>query len=150
MSGTSSSDAKLERLTAMGADHVINYTSVPRWGRAVQEVTDGRGVDKVIEVGGPGTFGESIAACRMGGHIAMIGVLTGRTGEVPTAALFRKVLTVTGIMVGSRADQEDMVAAIEATGIRPMIDSRFPLDGIADAFAHQAGQGHFGKICLTL
>ncbi|MFC3228431.1 NAD(P)-dependent alcohol dehydrogenase [Marinibaculum pumilum] len=147
---TSSSDAKLERLTALGADHVVNYKAEPRWGKAVQEITGGAGVDKVIEVGGPGTFGESIAACRMGGHIAMIGVLTGRTGEVPTAALFRKVLTVTGILVGSRQDQEDMVAAIEATGIRPVIDSRYPLQGIADAFAHQEAQGHFGKICLTV
>lgn len=147
---TSSSDAKLEKLKALGADHVINYKAVPGWGRAAYDITGGRGADKVLEVGGPGTFGESIAACRLGGHIAMIGVLTGRSGEVSTAAMFRKGLTITGIQVGSRQDQEDMIAAIETIGIRPVIDSRFPLAEIADAFAHQAAQRHFGKICLTL
>jgi NADPH:quinone reductase-like Zn-dependent oxidoreductase len=113
-------------------------------------MTGGRGVDEVVEIGGPGTMAQSINACRPGGHISLIGVLTGVSGEVPTAALFSRNITLSGITVGSRRHQEDMVEAIDATGIRPVIDSRFPLDQIAAAFGHQASQQHFGKIVLTI
>ena len=145
---TSSSDEKLERLKALGADHLINYKAEPKWGKKAKEMTGGRGVDHVLEVGGPGTLTQSMWACRMGGHIALIGVLTGISGEVPTYLLFSSQLRVTGIMVGNRKDQLDMNRAIAASGIKPVIDSRFPLDGIADAFRHQESQKHFGKICL--
>jgi NADPH:quinone reductase-like Zn-dependent oxidoreductase len=91
---------------------------------------------------------QSIQATRVGGHIAVIGVLTGGSGEVPTALAMTKNVSIKGITMGSRQAQEDMIAAIEANGILPIIDSTFPLDGIADAFAHQASQKHFGKICL--
>jgi NADPH:quinone reductase-like Zn-dependent oxidoreductase len=145
---TSSSDEKLERLKALGADFGINYKQEPKWGKAAKALTGGRGVDHVLEVGGPGTLAQSMQACRMGGHIALIGVLTGISGEVPTYMLFSSQLRVTGIMVGSRKDQLDMNRAIAATGIKPVIDSSFPLEGIADAFRHQESQTHFGKICL--
>ncbi|MGE0828648.1 MAG: NAD(P)-dependent alcohol dehydrogenase [Hyphomonadaceae bacterium] len=147
---TSSSDAKLEKLRALGADHLINYKATPEWGKAAKELTGGRGVDSVIEVGGAGTFAQSISACRVGGQISLIGVLAGRAGEVPTAAIFFNSLTVNGISVGSRQEQLDMIAAIDATGIKPVIDSEFPLDEIAGAFAHQEANKHFGKICLTI
>lgn len=147
---TSSSEAKLEKLRALGADHVINYKENPDWGKKAFELTGGRGVDEVVEIGGPGTMAQSINACRPGGHISLIGVLTGVSGEVPTAALFSRNITLSGITVGSRRQQEDMVEAIDATGFRPVIDSRFPLDQIAAAFAHQASQQHFGKIVLTI
>ena len=147
---TSSSDEKLEKLKALGADHLINYKQTPEWGNKAFELTGGRGVDEVVEIGGPGTMAQSIAASRIGGHISLIGVLTGISGEVPTAALFSKNITVSGITVGSRTQQEDMVAAIETNGIQPVIDSDFPLENIADAFAHQASQKHFGKITLSL
>ena len=145
---TSSSDAKLERLKALGADHLINYNAEPKWGRKAKEMTGGRGVDHVLEVGGPGTLTQSMWACRMGGHIALIGVLTGISGEVPTYLMFSSQLRVTGIMVGSRHDQHDMNRAIAAAGIRPVIDSSFRLGSIAAAFRHQESQKHFGKICL--
>ena len=106
------------------------------------------GVDAVIEVGGPGTLNQSITACRIGGHVSLIGVLTGWSGEVMTALQMSKSVAVKGITVGSREDQVNMIAAIEANGIKPVIDSRFPLDDIAGAFAHQRSQKHFGKICL--
>ena len=93
---------------------------------------------------------QSIAAARVGGHISLIGVLTGVSGEVPTAAFFSKNLTMSGITVGSRAHQEDMIAAIEANGIKPVISDSFPLDKIAEAFGHQAAQKHFGKIVLEI
>lgn len=147
---TSSSEAKMEKLRALGADHVINYKETPDWGKKAFELTGGRGVDEVVEIGGPGTMAQSINACRPGGHISLIGVLTGVSGEVPTAALFSRNITVSGITVGSRRQQEDMVDAIDATGFKPVIDSRFPLDQIASAFAHQASQQHFGKIVLTI
>lgn len=145
---TSSSDEKIERLKALGADHTINYKSVPAWGKRVQELTGGRGVDHVIEVGGPGTLPESIDAVRIGGHISLIGVLTGRGGEVPTAKLMAKQARLQGLIVGSRSDQQEMVRALETTGIRPVIDRSFALDDIADAFRHEESGKHFGKICL--
>jgi NADPH:quinone reductase-like Zn-dependent oxidoreductase len=147
---TSSSEAKMEKLRALGADHVINYKENPDWGKKAFELTGGRGVDEVVEIGGPGTMAQSINACRPGGHISLIGVLTGVSGEVPTAALFSRNITLSGITVGSRRQQEDMVDAIDATGFKPVIDSRFPLDQIAAAFGHQASQQHFGKIVLTI
>lgn len=147
---TSSSPEKMEKLKALGADHVINYKETPEWGKKAFELTGGRGVDEVVEIGGPGTMAQSIAACRPGGHISLIGVLTGVSGEVPTAALFSRNITLSGITVGSRRMQEDMVDAIEANGIKPVMNSKFPLDQIAAAFAHQASQKHFGKIVLTV
>jgi NADPH:quinone reductase-like Zn-dependent oxidoreductase len=147
---TSSSDEKLARLKALGADHLINYKSEANWGQAAAAFTNGRGVDAVVEIGGPGTLGQSIQACTIGGHISLIGVLTGWTGEVPTALAMSKNVTIKGLTVGSRQDQEDMIGAIDATGIKPIIDSVYPLDGIAAAFAHQVSQKHFGKICLEI
>ncbi len=145
---TSSSDDKLERLREMGADHTINYKRDESWGQTVLDLTDGRGVDHVIEVGGPGTLPQSIAACRIGGHIALIGVLTGRAGEVPTAALMAKHQRLQGLIVGSRRHQTDMVRAIDAIGLKPVIDRSFALENIADAFRHEESGAHFGKICL--
>lgn len=147
---TSSSDAKLERLRGLGADHVINYKTQEDWGARVLDWTGGRGVDHVVEVGGPGTLPQSITACRIGGHIALIGVLTGRAGPVPTAALMARQQRLQGLIVGSRRHQLDMVRAIEATGLKPVIDRTFPLAEIADAFRYEESGAHFGKICLEI
>lgn len=147
---TSSSDAKLERLRELGADELINYKTTPQWSKAALDLTGGKGVDVVVEIGGAGTVPQSIHAVAFGGHISMIGVLTGVEGVVPTAALFNKNATLKGITVGSRQHQLDMVAALETNGIIPEIDSRFALDALADAFRHQESQQHFGKICVTL
>jgi NADPH:quinone reductase-like Zn-dependent oxidoreductase len=145
---TSSSDAKLERVGALGADHTINYRTTPQWGEAVHALTGGRGVDHVVEVGGPGTLPQSIAAVRIGGHIHLIGVLTGRSGEVPTALLMAKQARLQGLIVGSRRHQRDMVRALEATGIRPVVDRSFPLEAIAEAFRYEESGAHLGKIVL--
>lgn len=147
---TSSSDEKLEKLKRLGADAVINYKAVPEWGRKAKELTDGRGVDHVIEVGGPGTLMQSIAACRTGGHIALVGVLTGFAGEVMLPALFVRQIRTSGIMVGSRTDQEDMIRAIVANRLKPVIDRVFPLQEIIGAFKYYESQKHFGKVCLEL
>ena len=147
---TSSSDAKLERLKAMGADHLINYKQTPAWGMKALELTGGVGVDTVVEIGGAGTLDQSMLASRVGGHVALIGVLTGYAGPVTTALLMRNNLRVQGLTVGSRAQQLAMIAGIEATGIKPVIDSHFALANLADAFRHQASATHFGKIVVDI
>lgn len=147
---TSSSEEKLEKLTRLGADAVINYKAVPDWGQKAKDLTDGRGVDHVMEVGGPATLAQSIAASRTGGHIALIGVLTGFAGEVSIPALFSNQIRISGISIGSRADQEDMIRAITANRLKPIIDRRFPLQEIAAAFEYYESQKHFGKVCLEL
>ncbi|PBB66433.1 NAD(P)-dependent alcohol dehydrogenase [Mesorhizobium sp. WSM4312] len=147
---TSSDEEKLERLSRLGADALINYKAVPDWSRKVRELTDGRGVDHVIEVGGPATLAQSLTACRTGGHIALIGVLTGFAADVSIPAIFSNQIRISGISIGSRADQEDMIRAIEANRIKPVIDRRFPLREIAAAFTHYAARKHFGKVCLEV
>ncbi|WP_440979885.1 zinc-dependent alcohol dehydrogenase family protein [Sphingomonas pseudosanguinis] len=145
---TSSSDAKLEQARALGADCTVNYREKEQWGRLVHEWADG-GVDHVIEVGGPATLAQSIEAVRIGGHIGLIGVLTGVSGQVPTAALMAKQARLQGLIVGSRRMQRDFVRALDASDIRPVIDRRFALEELADAFRHQESGGHFGKIVAT-
>ncbi|KKI18517.1 zinc-dependent alcohol dehydrogenase family protein [Sphingomonas sp. Ag1] len=147
---TSSSDEKLERLRSMGADHLINYKSQENWGEVARGLTGGRGVDHVVEIGGSGTMPQSIAATRIGGHIALIGVLAGIAGNVPTMYVMQGNQRIIGLTVGARRHQQDMVRAIEANGIRPVIDTHFPLEQIADAFRHQESGKHFGKIVLDI
>jgi NADPH:quinone reductase-like Zn-dependent oxidoreductase len=145
---TSSSDQKLERARSLGADHTINYKAQPEWSNRVRELTGGRGVDHVVEVGGPGTLPQSITAVRIGGQIWMIGVLTGRAGEVPTGLLMNKQVRLQGLVVGSRAQQIDLVRGLESSGMKPVVDRVFPLHEMADAFRLEESGGHFGKICL--
>lgn len=145
---TSSSAAKLERLKALGADHVIDYRKNSDWGQSARKLSGG--VDHVIEVGGSGTLNESISACRNGGHIALIGILAGSAGPISTAKLMAKQLRLTGITVGSRRHQLDMIRAIEACEIRPVIDCTFPFESLGDAFRYQESGRHFGKICVSI
>jgi NADPH:quinone reductase-like Zn-dependent oxidoreductase len=147
---TSSSDAKLERLKTLGADHLINYKETEAWGAKALEMTGGAGVDCVVEIGGPGTLNQSIIATRVGGHIALIGVLTGMAGEVQTAMLMGKSQRLQGLTVGSRAQQLDMIAAINANGLKPVISDHFALEQLGDAFKHQIANKHFGKIVVDI
>ena len=147
---TSSSDAKLERLKSLGADELINYKETPAWGAKVLELTGGAGVDCVVEIGGAGTLDQSMMATRVGGHVALIGVLAGFAGPVQTALLMAKNLRVQGLTVGSRAQQLAMIKGIEGNGIKPVISDHFPLDNLADAFRHQAANKHFGKIVVDI
>jgi len=143
---TSSSDAKLARAQALGADFQVNYREQADWGSIVRDWTGGRGVDHVVEVGGPATLAQSIEAVRVGGHISLIGVLTGGEGEVPTAKLMAKQARLQGLIVGSRREQQDFVRALDGSDMRPVVDRRFPLEQLADAFRHEMGASHFGKI----
>lgn len=146
---TSSSDEKLARAKELGAAHVINYRREQNWGRKVLEITGGRGVEVVVEVGGPGTLGQSLQAVRIGGHVALIGVLTGVSGDVPTALLMAKQARLQGLIVGSRQEQEEFVRALEINEIRPVIDRTFGLEELADAFRYQETGDHFGKIAVS-
>jgi len=145
---TSKSDEKLERAKAMGARATVNYQTTPDWAKEVGAITEGRGVDHVVEVGGAGTLEASIEAVRLGGHIALIGVLT--MGTINPMPILRKSIRLNGIYVGSRAWFQDMNAAIAARELKPVIDKVFAFDEAQDAFRHMEGAGHFGKIVLTL
>ena len=147
---TSSSDEKLDRLKALGANHLINYRKTAKWGELAREITGGRGVDHVIEVGGPATLDQSMHAARVGAHISLIGILTGLGGEVSIVTALIKQLRLQGLIVGNRTQQQDMVKAIEANSMHPVIDKVFPLESIVEAFKYQETNQHFGKICLEM
>ncbi|TCM52577.1 NADPH:quinone reductase-like Zn-dependent oxidoreductase [Rhizobium sp. PP-F2F-G48] len=144
----SSSYEKLERLRTIGAAHVINYRQDENWGDRVRDLTGGTGVDHVVEVGGPGTLAQSIKAARVGGHISLIGVLTGSACAVPTAMLMARQQRLQGLIVGSRQHQLDLIRGLDAVHSPPVIDRSFPLADIADAFRFQESGGHFGKIVV--
>lgn len=146
---TSSSDEKLEKAKGLGADITINYNTHKAWGDEVLKATHGRGVDHVIELGGPDTLVQSINAVRVGGHISIIGVLTGFEASLPVLALLGKQVRLQGLIVGSKQDQRDYVKALEHCGVKPVIDKTFRYADTADAFMYQQSGRHFGKICLT-
>src|ERR1041385_8266260 len=147
---TSSSAAKRERALAMGADHAIDYKAEPAWGEAARAWTGGRGADVVIEVGGPGTFDQSVAALRFGGTMSILGVLTGVRGEVNTYGIFHKALRIAGVYVGSVAMFESLVRALGASRIEPVIDRVFGFSEVKDAYAHLASGSHFGKVVVRV
>ncbi len=147
ISTTSNAD-KAARLKTLGADHVINYREDADWGGAAKKLTGGRGVDHVVEIGGAGTMEQSMRASRLGGHISMIGVLAGYAGTINTAMLMGMQIRLIGITVGARQHQQDMIRAIDANGIKPVLDRSFPLEKLADAFRRQESNQHFGKIVV--
>ncbi|MEO9963135.1 MAG: NAD(P)-dependent alcohol dehydrogenase, partial [Nisaea sp.] len=143
---TSSSEEKIDRLKAMGADEVINYRTHPEWQDKVLELTGGKGVDHTVEVGGAGTLERSIAATRVAGSIGLIGVLTG--GEINPVNIMRKSIRLQGIYVGSRRVFEDMNAAISQHGLKPVISDTFAFEDARDAFHAMRAAGHFGKLVV--
>jgi NADPH:quinone reductase-like Zn-dependent oxidoreductase len=146
---TSSSDEKLERAKELGADDLINYRKQPDWEKAVLELTGKRGVDHVIEVGGNGTLGKSMRAVRMGGHIALIGVLAGAE-NVDTRPLLMKNVRLDGIFVGSKEMFEAMNKAIVVAKLHPVIDSTFAFADALKAFSYLESGAHFGKIVIKI
>ena len=147
---TSSSDEKLARARALGADETVNYKSNPDWEKTVRELTDGRGVDRVIEVGGPGTFQKSLASLRAGGRLALIGVLGGLTGGVEVLPILLGCLHVDGVYVGSREMFERMNRAIALAKLRPVIDRTFPFAEAPAAYRHLQSGAHFGKVVIRV
>ncbi|MDA9842614.1 NAD(P)-dependent alcohol dehydrogenase [Gammaproteobacteria bacterium] len=148
---TSSSEEKLNRLKELGADEVINYKETPDWGKEVLAKTNNEGVDHVIEVGGGGTFGESVRAAKLGGHIALIGVLSGpNASEIVLPRIFLKQIRMSGISMANKESQMAMIDYLETNQIEPIISDSFPLSKLADAFQHQIDNRHFGKISITI
>lgn len=148
---TSSSEAKLEKLNDLGADELINYKEHPEWGKEVLRLTNNEGVDHVIEVGGGGTFGESVRAAKLGGHIALIGVLSGPSvSEIILPRIFLKQVRLSGIAMANQQSQIAMIDFIEKHNIKPIISDTFNLADLAEAFQHQIDNKHFGKISINM
>ena len=147
---TSSSDSKLARAKELGAWEGINYKEVPAWGVRARELTGGRGVDHVVEVGGAGTFEQSLQALRPGGTLSLIGVLAGATLELRLPAIQMRMLRVQGLLVGHRDSFEAMNRAIAHHGLRPVVDQVFPLAEARAAFEHLASGAHFGKVVVRI
>lgn len=147
---TTSSDDKAARLLALGADAVHNYKTDPDWDKWALEQTGGLGVDKVIEIGGAETLNRSLKATRFGGHIALIGVLTGTSAEIQTVQILRKGIRLDGIYVGSREMFAQMLAEMERVKLQPVIDSTFEFKDAPAAFQRLESGRHFGKIVIRV
>ena len=141
-------DAKLAKMKSLGAGETINYRNTPDWDAAVLEMTGGVGVDRVVEVGGPGTFDKSVNAVRVGGVVGLIGILTGVAGQASPTAIMRKSVTVRGVYVGSRAMFADMNRAITVHDLKPVIDQTFAFEDAKAAYHTMRGAGHFGKLVI--
>lgn len=147
---TSSSDEKLERARALGASDGIHYKRTPEWGRAVRDLTGGRGAECVIDVAGGGALRESLEAVAHGGHVAVVGILGGFDASLPIGLLMNKTATIRGAMVGSRRDTEEMFRAIELHRMRPAISHSFDFEAHAHAFQTLMRAEHFGKVCIRI
>ena len=145
----SSSDEKLVRAKALGADAGINYRTTPDWNVAVKDATQGKGVEIVVETAGA-TLDKSLASLAFGGFIGVVGFVAGYKAEIPLRAVIGPMVRMQGIAVGSRARFEAMNRAIAQHQLKPVIDSSFPLEQAADAFRHMEQGRHFGKIVVNL
>ncbi len=146
---TSSADEKLERARALGADETINYKAEARWDKIARDMTDGVGVDHVVEVGGAGTINLSLSAVRPSGRVSLIGVLAGGDSQPNLTQALMKQVCVQGVFVGHRRGFAQMCQLIEAHQIVPQVSAHHPVDEVQDALGLMKRGGHFGKICLT-
>jgi NADPH:quinone reductase-like Zn-dependent oxidoreductase len=147
---TSSSDDKLEYARAMGADGLINYRKTPDWDQEVLRLTEGAGVDHILEVGGAGTLPKSLQSAALHGQVNIIGVLTGLTNNIDFLPVLAKNLRLQGIFVGSRAMLESLMDAVGTNSIRPVIDKIFPFEEAVEAYRHLASAQHIGKVLIRL
>jgi len=146
---TTGSEAKVDRLRELGAGEVINYRAREDWDAEVLELTGKKGVDHVVEVGGSGTLGKSLKAVRLGGHVALIGALTG-PGDFNPTTVFMKAVRLQGIFTGSRTTFEDMLKGIEVAKLKPVIDKVFEFDQSRDAMTYMQTGAHFGKVVIRI
>ena len=146
---TTSTAEKAERLKTLGASEVINYTETPHWDKKVRELTDDRGVDCVVEIGGPGTIAMSLKALDVGGHVSLIGSSLSQSGAgLDPLLLTGRGITLGSISVGSRADFETMNRAIAMHHLHPVIDRTFPFSEAKEAYRHFERRAHFGKVVI--
>jgi NADPH:quinone reductase-like Zn-dependent oxidoreductase len=148
---TSSSDEKLQRAKSLGASDLINYKETPDWDKAILDLTERRGVDHVVEVGGAGTIQKSLNSVKMGGHIAVIGALAGGQGEISPVSIFMKSVRLHGIFVGSRQmfEQMNLLLCLHSH-LKPVIDKVFEFNEVKDALAYMESGAHFGKIVVRI
>lgn len=147
---TSGSDEKLARAKALGADHTINYRDRPNWHEEVLALTEGRGVDHAVEVGGPDTLNKTLQAVRVGGSISLMGVLTGFSAQLSTVSILHKNIRLQGTYVGSVTMFEAMNRAIALHRMRPVVDRVYAFDEAVAALRHLQSANHFGKVVITL
>lgn len=149
---TTSSASKAETLKKLGADHIINYRETPNWGEKAKELTGGTGVQHVVEVGGPTTMAQSLKAIAIDGVITIIGFIGGMDKNQPTfLETLNNICTVRGILVGSRLQMQDMVDAIEANDLHPVVDEKvFELKDLKEAYEYMWDQKHFGKLTIKV
>jgi NADPH:quinone reductase-like Zn-dependent oxidoreductase len=145
-----SSDEKAERLKAMGASAVINYRECPDWDREILALTDGVGVDKVVEIGGDATIVRSAAATSIGGEIGLVGFVTGFGGGLPPMAILQRSLKIAGMAVGPRTSFEALLKAMEVNEVRPVLDHIFPFSEYGEAYRRLASGNHVGKIIVEV
>ena len=148
--GTSSSDEKLERAKTLGLNAGLNYRQTPEWAKWVLQETNNRGADLIVEVGGAGTFSQSLQAVRIGGTVAQIGVLSQSDQPLPIAPLLHRQVRLHGVYVGSRAHFEAMNRAIAANHLRPVVDKIFAFARLARLSSPWKKASHFGKIVIQV
>jgi NADPH:quinone reductase-like Zn-dependent oxidoreductase len=146
---TTSTDEKARRLRELGAHAVINYVQTPEWSAEVLALTGGRGVERVVEVGGSGTIAQSIKSIAHAGEIALVGMLDPTPEGMGLIDFFLSQSTLRTIGIGSRQDLENMSRALSFHGVHPIIDRVFPFEEARQAFAHVAAGQHFGKVVIT-
>lgn len=147
---TSSSPEKRARFENMGAAATLDYKAEPKWGDAARAAAGGGGVDVVVEVGGAGTFDQSVASLRYGGHMSLLGILAGTQAAVNTYAVFHKNIHIHGVYVGSVAMFERLVRVLERSSIEPVIDRVFAFEDTRAAYEHLASGAHFGKVVIRI
>ncbi|MGH8251843.1 MAG: zinc-dependent alcohol dehydrogenase family protein [Steroidobacteraceae bacterium] len=146
---TSSSDIKLNRLREFGASETVNYVKHRDWGREVIELTDGRGVDHAIDIGGATTLGQSILSASIGGVVSIVGLVGGIVAQINLGEVFQKNLRLDGIETGSRSMLEEMVHWFNSKRLHPIIDKVFPFEDSRAALLHLQAGGHMGKVCIA-
>lgn len=146
---TTSSPKKAKRLRELGAESVVNYIDTPNWGAAVRDLTGGRGVDRVVEVGGPGTLEQSLTCVASGVQVALVGYVGGLGAQINPRLLMMGQLSTHAVAVGSRADLSDLLKAMEAAELHPVIDRVFPFADALAAYRHLEGRGHMGKVVVS-
>ena len=150
MTALSSSDGKLERAAALGADHLVNYHTTPEWSKAVMDYTQGQGAHVIVEVGGPDTFAQAQAALRMDGTIAVVGLLSGIEAPLSIPLAITRRARIHGVTVGHRQDMLAMVRAIDVFGIKPVIDRHYDFANVRQAYEDLPKGNHFGKLVIDI
>jgi len=145
----SSSDEKIARATALGADAAINYRATPEWAKATRDITGGRGYDHIVELGGEKTLPQSLVCIRPGGTLSMIGVLSGGTLSAQLGRIVTRQVRLQGISVGHRDSFEAMLRAVEQHKLKPVVDRVFEFEALKEAMAHLKSGAHFGKVCVA-